>query len=167
MKALLVLSALTLSMMSWSVVEVGEKSPELCWKNVQSKEICLRNVHNKAVVLIYNTGWCPGCQEEISELSKRYDEIKKDDALLISLSAEGFQHGQPANEEFLNQFQKKYQIPFEVASSPNNAGKEFFKPPYYIPATVILDRNGVLQFKKVDASVDEIFSWVKKLSAER
>jgi hypothetical protein len=99
----------------------------------------------------------------MEELSRRYLEIKNEKVFVISLSAEGFKHGQPANEEFLKAWKKKYQIPFEVAASPNNAGKDFFKPPYYIPASVILDQNGLVQLKKVDASVDEMFSKVREL----
>ncbi len=161
MKAFMLLCVATLSAAVFGVVEIGEKAPESCWKALDSKEICLRELKNKTVALIYNTGWCPGCQEEITELSKRYSEIKSPSVVIISLSAEGFKHGQPADEEFLQQWKKKYGIPFEVASSPNNAGKEFFNPPYYIPATVILNSKGVVQFKKVDASVDEIFKTIK------
>ncbi|NBX77060.1 MAG: hypothetical protein EBQ92_10935 [Proteobacteria bacterium] len=146
-----------------AVVEIGEKAPELCWKKTDSKELCVKELKDKVSVLVYSTGWCPGCQDEMSELSARYPEIKHSALKIISLSAEGFKHGQGADEEFLKAWQKKYNIPFEVAASPNNAGKEFFNPPYYIPATVILDRSGVVRFKKVDASVDEIFQQVKKL----
>jgi len=149
------------------VVEIGEKAPELCWKKMDSKEICTKELKDKVSVLVYSTGWCPGCQEEMSELSARYPEIKHPLLKIVSLSAEGFKHGQVADEDFLKAWQKKYKIPFEVAASPNNAGKEFFNPPYYIPATVILDKNGVLRFKKVDASVDEIFKEVKALLTRR
>lgn len=163
MKNLVALLLVAFSLPLVAVVEIGEKTPELCWKKVDSKEICTRNLEGKVAVLVYNTGWCPGCQEEVEELSRRYTEIKSEKVVILSLSAEGFKHGQPANEEFLKAWQKKYQIPFEVAASPNNAGKEFFKPPYYIPATVILDQKGLVQFKKIDASVGEIFSKVRSL----
>jgi peroxiredoxin len=146
-----------------AVVEIGEKAPELCWKKSDTNEICIKELKDKVSVLVYSTGWCPGCQDEMKELSARYPEIKNPNLKIISLSAEGFKHGQAADEEFLKAWQKKYNIPFEVAASPNNAGKEFFTPPYYIPATVILDRSGVVRFKKVDASVDEIFQQVRKL----
>jgi len=163
MKKALALLFFIITLPIYPVVEIGEKSPELCWNTVDSKEVCTRQLEGKIAVLVYNTGWCPGCQDEMEELSRRYLEIKNEKVFVISLSAEGFKHGQPANEEFLKAWKKKYQIPFEVAASPNNAGKEFFKPPYYIPASVILDPNGVVQLKKVDASVDEIFSKVREL----
>lgn len=148
----------------FGVVEIGEKAPELCWKSIETPEICVKDLQNRVAVLVYSTGWCPGCQDEIAELSRRYSEIKHPAVAIVSLSAEGFKHGEPVNEEFLKAWQKKYKIPFFVAASPNNAGKDFFKPPYYIPATVILDKAGVVRFKKVDASVDEIFKEVKGLS---
>lgn len=150
-----------------AVVEIGDKAPELCWKKMESKEVCVKDLKQNVSVLLYSTGWCPGCQDEIEELSKRYSEVKHPSLKIISLSAEGFKHGQPADEEFLKAWQKKYAIPFEVAASPNNAGKDFFNPPYYIPATVILDKTGVVRFKKVDASVDEIFKEVKALLAKK
>ena len=147
----------------YGVVEIGEKAPSLCWKALSNQEICLDKLEDRVVVLVYSTGWCPGCQDEISELSQRYSEIKHPKLSVISLSAEGAKHGQAADEEFLKSWKEKYQIPFEVATSPNNAGKDFFKPPYYIPAVVVLDRNSVVRFKKVDASVDEIFQAVRAL----
>ncbi len=147
----------------YGVVEIGEKAPSLCWKALSNQEICLDTLEDRVVVLVYSTGWCPGCQDEISELSQRYSEIKHPKLSVISLSAEGAKHGQAADEEFLKSWKEKYQIPFEVAASPNNAGKDFFKPPYYIPAVVVLDRNSVVRFKKVDASVDEIFQAVRAL----
>lgn len=148
---------------SFGVVEPGEKAPELCWKGIENQEVCLRDLKGRVAVLIYSTGWCPGCQDEIAELSRRYSEIKNPLVSILSLSAEGMKPGQPVNEDFLKQWKKKYSIPFEVLASPKNAGKEFFEPPYYIPATVILNKEGVLSFKKVDASVDEIFVEVKRL----
>ncbi|NBT57661.1 hypothetical protein EBT16_02640 [bacterium] len=160
--------ALRLLVLTWvlpclAIVEIGEKAPELCWKKMDSTEVCTKDLKNKVSVLVYSTGWCPGCQDEMSELSSRYSEIKNSSVEIVSLSAEGFKHGQAVDEEFLKAWQKKFNIPFMVAASPNNAGKEFFKPPYYIPATVILDRGGVVRFKKVDASVDEIFQQVRTL----
>ena len=153
--------------LSFGVVELGEKAPEICWKSLNSKEICTRDLKDRVAVLLYSTGWCPGCQDEISELSQRYLEIKNPSVVILSLSADGFKHGAPVDEEFLKEWKAKYKIPFEVAASPNNAGKDFFEPPYYIPATVILDKQGILRFKKVDASVDEIFKEVRSILAQK
>lgn len=152
---------------SFGVVDLGEKAPEMCWKALNSKEICIRDLKNQVTVLVYSTGWCPGCQDEISELSQRYSEIKNPAVVILSLSADGFKHGQPVDEEFLKEWKAKYKIPFEVVASPNNAGKEFFEPPYYIPATVILDKQGIVRFKKVDASVDEIFKEVRSILTQK
>lgn len=163
MKRYLILSMFFLAGISQGVVEIGEKAPELCWKGIDNQEICTRNLKGKVAVLVYSTGWCPGCQDEIAELSKRYPEIKNSGLLVASLSAEGMKPGQPVNDDFLKAWKEKYSIPFEVLASPKNAGKEFFEPPYYIPATVILNKDGLLAFKKVDAKVDEIFSKVREL----
>lgn len=163
MKKYLILTLLLVTGISQAVVEIGEKAPELCWKGIDNQEICTRQLKDKVAVLIYSTGWCPGCQDEIAELSKRYSEIKHPNLMVISLSAEGMKPGSPVNEDFLKEWKKKYSIPFEVLASPKNAGKEFFEPPYYIPATVILSKAGLLAFKKVDATVDEIFEEAKKL----
>jgi len=163
MKALILTLSLLLAQSLFAVVEVGEKAPDLCWRSIASQEICLNKMQNQVVVLVYSTGWCPGCQEEVSELSKRYSEIKNTQLTIVSLSADGYKHGQAPDEEFLKSWKDKYQIPFEVAASPNDAGKDFFKPPYYIPAVVVLDKGSVVRFKKVDATVDEIFQEVRKL----
>lgn len=163
MKFLFKVFALFYVLPALAVVEIGEKAPELCWKKEDPSEICVKDLKDQVTVLVFSTGWCPGCQEEMAELSTRYSEIKNPSVTIISLSAEGFKHGQPVDEEFLKSWRKKFNIPFEVAASPNNAGKDFFKPPYYIPATVILDKKNIVRFKKVDASVDEIFKETKSL----
>lgn len=163
LKNFLIGTVFFLSFNIYGVVELGEKAPALCWKSIESQEICLDKLRDQVVVLVYSTGWCPGCQDEVSELSQRYSEIKNSNLTMISLSAEGYQHGQAPDEEFLKSWKQKHAIPFEVAASPNNAGKEFFKPPYYIPAVVILDKDSVVRLKKVDASVDEIFQQVRSL----
>ena len=164
-RMLFVLFAFSLPLQA--VYEVGDPvSPEMCWQDRYEQQLCLSAIRGAVVVLVYNTGWCPGCNAEMSELASRYSEMKGKPVVFFSLSSEGNSHGSAPDTAFLNDWQKKHSIPFNVAASPRDAGKSFFKPPYYIPSVVILDKEGKLAFKEVDASVTKVFSEVNRLVGE-
>ncbi len=47
----------SLTLRAESVVEVGERAPNLCWKNVNQKTICVDDFKNTTRVLVFNAGY--------------------------------------------------------------------------------------------------------------
>lgn len=164
MKLLLTLALLATPL--FAVLEIGDAVPkDMCWTDRFEQKLCLSDIHGAVVVLVYNTGWCPGCNDEMAEMSRRFSEMKGKPAVFFSLSSEGYGKGAPPDKDFLNDWQKKHSIPFMVAASPKDAGKSFFKPPYYIPSLVIIDKEGKLAFKEVEPAVTKVFEEVNRLAA--
>ena len=146
-----------------AVVEVGERVPNLCYVDVNEYPICLDHIRDSVRVLIYSTGWCPGCKEEMRELVPLVNEFKGKPVQFISLSAQGESSGSLPDTDFLKRWKSNYQIPFVVAGAPRDAGKNFFTPPNRIPNVVIIDKSGVVTAKEVGMSAHEIVSKVRTL----
>jgi peroxiredoxin len=162
MKMLSWLLALGVAFPVFGALNVGEAAPSLCYLDVSENQVCVDQMKGAVVVLIYSTGWCPACNDEMRELAPRVGEFKGKSVVFISLSSQGDEHGSEPNKAFLEKWQKRYNIPFTVAASPKDAGKSFFDPPFYIPATVVLDKTGKLLAKEQGMSVDSLFALINK-----
>ena len=165
MKTLLALFLL-LPVQAYALIEIGDAVPEMCWTDLAEKQVCLSQHTEKVRVLVYNTGWCPDCQREFTQLAPRAKEFSEDAVVFISLSSQGWTRGAPADTKFLNEWQARYNIPFPVAASPADAGRKFFNAPYFIPRAVVIDKEQKLAFKQTEEleslTVDELFAEVRK-----
>jgi peroxiredoxin len=146
----------------FGALNIGDTAPNLCYLDLSENQVCVDQMKGAVVVLIYSTGWCPACQAEMKELVPRVKEFQGKSVVFISLSSQGDGHGSEPDKKFLESWQKRYNIPFTVAASPKDAGKSFFDPPYYIPATVVLDKSGKLIGKEQGMSVDDLFALINK-----
>ncbi len=161
-KALLVL--LLWSSAVFAVIQVGEKVPNLCWKDDNNRKVCLNETHNTVRILLYSAGWCGPCNQEFSELVPRVGEFQGQPVVFMSLSCESFDHSEP-DAEFLKAWRERHQIPFTVAASPFDCGKKFIPPKIYIPNVAIIGKDGNLSYKAMNTSVDTIFSEVRQALA--
>lgn len=147
------------------VIEVGQDVPDMCWSGIGEQRICLSGFADTVRVLVYSTGWCPACNQEMSELAPRAKEFEGQPVTFVSLSAQGDQHGSEPTEDFLKSWKERHNIPFLVAASPKDAGKSFFAPPLYIPNVAIVGKDGKLAYKAVGPEVDAVFAEIKKALA--
>ena len=124
------------------------------------------------VISFYRGGWCPYCHLELRALQKVLPEIKANNATLLAIS--------PELPDYSLTTREKYELEFPVLSDPGNqVAKKFglvFEPakeliPLFkenfdwdliaingtervelpIPATYVVDREGVIQYAFVDA----------------
>jgi peroxiredoxin len=156
------LLALGIALPALGALEIGEQAPGLCYPDVDENQICVETMKGAVVVLIYSTGWCPACNDEMRELAPRVKEFTGKPVVFVSLSSQGDTHGSAPDKNFLASWKKRHNIPFTVAASPKDAGKAFFDPPYYIPAVVVLDKQGKLLAKEQGMSVDDLFAVIQK-----
>ncbi len=70
-----------------TVVKVGDKAPEFCLPDHNSKRVCLTDFKSKWLVLYFypkdNTG---GCTKEAVDFSEHLKDFKKLDAVVIGIS---------------------------------------------------------------------------------
>jgi len=161
-RLLLYVLALAVSSKLFGVIELGQTVPNLCWTDVNETTLCLDDKLQTVRVLIYGTGWCPGCNSEMAELAPRAKEFKDKPVVFISLSSEGYSKQSPPDTNFLKQWKAQHRIPFDVAASPKDAGKLFFAPPNYIPNVVVIDKANKLAYKAVMPSIDTLFAEIRK-----
>ena len=98
----------------------------------------------------------------MKELVAKVSEFKGKPVTFISLSVAGWSSGELPSTTFLKEWKAKHSIPFTVAASPKNAGKEFYATPR-IPNMVVIDQSGKLAFKQIHAPVDQVFAKVREL----
>jgi len=96
------------------------------------------------------------------ELAARAKEFDGEPVTFLSLSAQGDAHGSLPTTEFLKSWRDRHRIPFLVAASPKDAGKQFFAPPIYIPNLAVVGKDGKLTYKAVAPEVDTLFAEIKK-----
>ena len=101
----------------------------------------------------------------MKELVSKVSEFKGKPVTFVSLSIAGKSSGELPSPQFLKEWKSQFNIPFVVAASPKNPGKEFYEQPR-IPNMVVVDQGGKLAFKKIHAAVDEVFQKVRSLLSE-
>lgn len=56
-RIILTVGFLLLSLSLYGAIEVGEKAPNLCWKDAGTQKVCLDDFGNTVRVLVYNAGF--------------------------------------------------------------------------------------------------------------
>ena len=143
-------------------IEIGEKVPNLCYQDAAQRSVCLDDAKTTVRVLIYNAGYLGACNAEMGELVPKVTEFEAKPVTFYSLSIGGWSSGELPDAPFLKEWKEKFDIPFHVAASPNNPGKEFF-PSARIPSAVVIDKEGKLAFRQIHATVDQVLGEVRRL----
>lgn len=145
-----------------ALYNVGDPVPNMCWVDARDWMVCTGHHMERVRVLLYSTGWCSYCKEELRELVPKLDEFKDQAVSFFSLSASGWNSVAAPDATFLKEWEDTFKIPFPVAASPRDAGLSFFSNPG-VPNVAIIDRDGKLAFKKVGADVPGILNKVREL----
>jgi len=135
---------------SFGLIELGQSVPNLCWHNAEDRAFCIDDYKTKVRVLLYSTGWCPNCNEEMEKLVPMVAQFKEKDVVFLSLSAEGWKVGALPSQSFLKEWRQKFRIPFPVLASPRDPGRNFFEPPITIPNFAIVNKRGKLAAKEAE-----------------
>lgn len=138
--------------------------PEICYDTVDGDQFCTTDDAGKVQVFVYNAGWCPPCNTEVSQLSQMHEEFENQPVTFASLSGEGFTRGSQPNRAFLEAWQKKHKVPFVVAGKFKDFGKAFGAPGS-IPFTVIVDKENNVS-KKGHLSASQVVQHVRTLLAK-
>ena len=96
------------------------------------------------------------------ELVPLVPEFEGKPVTFISLMVSGWSSGELPTAQFLKEWQQKHAIPFEIAASPRDPGKEFYQFPVF-PNAVIIDQTNKLAFKSARPGVSRILQEVRRL----
>lgn len=154
-------------------LKVGATLPDLQLPDAKGQSVSLKtlNANGPLVIVFYRGGWCPYCNFELREWQRLLPELQKKGAQLVAISPQTPDHSLSTAE--------KNELAFTVLSDSELAatkafGLGFELPPELVvlytkfgsdlptingngewalplPATYLIDRNGLVQFAFVDA----------------
>ncbi|HED07740.1 MAG TPA: thioredoxin-dependent thiol peroxidase [Ignavibacteria bacterium] len=137
------------------MLEEGKKAPQFTLKDQSGKSVSLKDFLGKKVVLyFYPKDDTPGCTKEACNFRDDFKEIKKENAVILGVSAD--------SETRHKKFVEKYKLPFTLLSDENKKVLEKYgvwqeKSMYgrkymgIVRSTFIIDEKGKLKkiFPKV------------------
>ena len=137
------------------MLKEGNKAPQFTLKDQSGKSVSLKDFLGKQVVLyFYPKDDTPGCTKEACNFRDDFDEIKKENAVILGVSADA--------EVRHNKFIEKYKLQFALLSDENKKVLEKYgvwqeKSMYgrkymgIVRSTFIIDEKGKLKkiFPKV------------------
>lgn len=130
------------SSIGWAAEEgatVGKVMPQFTLSNLAGDSITVAPA-GKVTILNFWASWCPPCRSEMPELNEFYLQNKdKVDFYAINVGEAGSK---------VSSFMKSNQYSLPVLLDSDGAVSSQFLA-RYIPMTLVIDRNGVIQFRKV------------------
>ena len=137
------------------MLEEGKKAPQLTLKDQSGKSVSLKDfLGTKVVLYFYPKDDTPGCTKEACNFRDDFKEIKKENAVILGISAD--------SEARHKKFAEKYKLPFTLLSDENKKVLEKYgvwkeKSMYgrkymgIVRSTFIIDEKGKLKkiFPKV------------------
>ena len=135
-----------------------QAAPEFTLIALDGTEVTLRDFEGKVLFLNFWATWCSPCRQEIPGFLEIYDKYKDEglEILGVSLDRQGPDVVKPFAEEM------KITYPLVMA---NNEIMQAYQPGQYIPATIIIDREGNIHNKHVGymdkAQVEKMFLELK------
>ena len=120
----------------------NQAAPEFTLIALDGTEVTLADFKGKVLFLNFWATWCPPCRQEIPGFLEMYDKYKSDgmEILGVSLDRQG--------PDVVKAFAEKMKITYPLAIA-NMEIMQAYQPGQYIPATIIIDREGNLHEKHV------------------
>jgi peroxiredoxin len=118
-------------------------APDFKIQDLQGRTLTLADYKGKVLVINFWATWCPPCRREIPDFIEAYAELKDRGLEILGVSVDDM--AGPALLEWV----RKQGISYPVAlATPEMVAA--YEPGDYIPATIIVDRKGVIRFRQAE-----------------
>jgi peroxiredoxin len=117
-------------------------APDFSLRDLQGRIHSLAEYRGKVLVLNFWATWCPPCRAEIPDFVEAYNELSSQGLEIIGVTMEDISAADL--EDFAREMKMNYAVAFgteEVARA--------YRPGQYIPATIIIDKKGVIRHRHV------------------
>jgi thioredoxin-dependent peroxiredoxin len=136
-------------------VDVDSQAPDFRARDVPGREISLADYRgrNNLVLFFYRNNSCQTCREEMSGLADGYYRISKQDGEVIAISTDG--------TDVAKNMAVDLHLPYPVISDPDGRIVKLYgvhdrDMDTAYPALFLINKNGVVHFKKVIESLDDL-----------
>ncbi len=116
-------------------------APEFSVVDLQGNTLNLAAYKGKVLVINFWATWCPPCRREIPDFIAAYKELKGEGLEILGLSVD--ETTGPA----LVEWTRKIGVNYPIALATPEIIKAY-EPGDYIPATIIIDRKGMIRFRQ-------------------
>ncbi len=130
-------------------VEAAVQAPDFSIQDLQGATRALADYKGKVLVVNFWATWCPPCRREIPDFIEVYKELKGQGLEILGVSVDT---GLTAPQ--LLDWTKKVGINYPVAMATEKIVTDY-EPGDYIPATIIVDRKGLIRFRQGEMMTKE------------
>jgi len=118
-----------------------KEAPDFTLTDLSGKTISLSDLKGKVIFVNFWATWCGPCRHEIPDFIEFYKENKDNGVVILGVSVD-----KSANK--VRDFVEENKINYPIAMATNEMVGDY-KPGKFIPTTIIIDTNGMIQEKKV------------------
>jgi peroxiredoxin len=140
--------------------QTGGPAPDFSLRELTGGTVTLADYQGKVLVLNFWATWCPPCRAEIPDFIDVYKDLNGQGLEIIGVTMEDISASDLA--EFANGMKMNYTVAFgtpEIARA--------YQPGRYIPATIIIDKKGIIRHRHVGLmEKDVLLGVVKPLLSE-
>lgn len=112
--------------------------------DMEGKPVPAASLQNKVVILNFWATWCVPCMEEMPYMQKVYTQYKGNPDVVFLVINSGARNTLQDAQKWAGR--KKYDFPVYFAAEPKLTEQLGFQ---LIPATFIIDKNGMVQFRMI------------------
>jgi peroxiredoxin len=116
-------------------------APDFELTDLTGKSISLSDLRGKVIFVNFWATWCGPCRQEIPDFIEFYKENKDNGAVILGVSVD-------KSTNKVRDFASDYGINYPIAMATDAIVKDY-KPGKFVPTTIIIDSNGMIQQKQI------------------
>jgi peroxiredoxin len=151
-----------------STAKKGERAdlPDLSGKTVDGKQLDVADYKGKVIVLNVWGSWCPPCRAEAKNFETVYRDVKDQGVQFVGINT------RDARVSLAQAFEKEFDVSYPSLYDPTGKLMLRFKKgtlnPQAIPSTLIIDRQGKIAARTLQAlSEEKLRAMLKPVLAEK
>lgn len=117
-------------------------APEFTLEDLNGNTHALADYEGKVIFLNFWATWCPPCRQEIPGFLELYDQYNEDGMVILGISLDR------KGESVVSSFAEKYEISYPLIMADQDI-MEAYQPGQYIPATIVIDKEGRIRERHV------------------